>query len=438
MKTLLFLLLPLVFPLFLFSQAVSINESGAAPNAKSILDISSITKGLLVPRMTTVQRIAIAPGASEKGLLVFDTDLNKYMCYTGAVWEVVGDGLWLSHAQGAYRFAKVGINAIPDTRSNLYVYGDQHLIGPDTSTLYVFRYGSNLSTQGGTSFNISGIDAGIKSFSYWGNPYSAASAAYSFLDYNQSAALVAGKNDASTLALLGYRDGSGKFWAGQFNGNAKITGQLGIGVDPGSFANLHVETSTYDRTGYFINSKTTAGITYGLYAGAFGTGSGSKRAAAFDATGGTGVNMAIRAFASGGSASWAGYFAAGNVYINDNLAINTETMATGYALSVNGRIISTELRIQNFANWPDYVFESDYPLLSLYELEKRIHEEKHLPGIPSAREVKAEGVLIGEMQRLLVEKIEELTLHTIAQQKQIDKQQEQIETLLNLLSSEMK
>lgn len=69
--------------------------------------------------------------------------------------------------------------------------------------------------------------------------------------------------------------------------------------------------------------------------------------------------------------------------------------------------------------WSDYVFAEDYRLAPLSEIEAHIKEKKHLPGIPSAAEVADRGVNVGDMQARLLAKIEELTLHQIAQDKRI-------------------
>jgi hypothetical protein len=69
--------------------------------------------------------------------------------------------------------------------------------------------------------------------------------------------------------------------------------------------------------------------------------------------------------------------------------------------------------------WPDFVFDSSYHLLSLEEVEKFIIENHHLPGIPSASTVEEEGVCLGDVQSKLLQKIEELTLYCIVQQKLI-------------------
>ena len=94
-------------------------------------------------------------------------------------------------------------------------------------------------------------------------------------------------------------------------------------------------------------------------------------------------------------------------------------------LAVNGSIRAKEIRVDNGA-WADFVFNDHYKLTSLYDLEKYIKANRHLPEIPSNAEVEKNGVVLGEMNKLLLQKIEELTLHLINQQKQIDALQKQV------------
>jgi hypothetical protein len=91
-----------------------------------------------------------------------------------------------------------------------------------------------------------------------------------------------------------------------------------------------------------------------------------------------------------------------------------------YRLYVRGGILAEEVRIRLQADWADYVFAKDYKLLSLKDTEKFITENGHLPNMPSAEKVKAEGVELGNIVTLQQEKIEELTLHLIEQDKQIE------------------
>lgn len=90
-----------------------------------------------------------------------------------------------------------------------------------------------------------------------------------------------------------------------------------------------------------------------------------------------------------------------------------------YELAVNGEIRAKEIKVET-ANWPDYVFENTYVLPSLEDVQQHIVQNGHLPNIPSAFEIQKNGLELGEMNRLLLEKIEEIMLYTIQQQKEID------------------
>jgi hypothetical protein len=106
----------------------------------------------------------------------------------------------------------------------------------------------------------------------------------------------------------------------------------------------------------------------------------------------------------------------------------------GYKLGVNGGIHAQQVTV-DMNNWADHVFRNDYELLSLTELEKYLVQHQHLPEIPSAVDVSKKGVDLGEMNKLLLKKIEELTLHLIAKDKELKSQEDrlvQIEKLLKL------
>jgi hypothetical protein len=111
---------------------------------------------------------------------------------------------------------------------------------------------------------------------------------------------------------------------------------------------------------------------------------------------------------------------AGDAVVTGNLRVGTTVLPNGYSFGVDGRIICTEVLVRTVPNWPDYVFNKRYELRDLTTLSRYIDEHKHLPGIPSAAEVEKNGVTLGEMQRLQMEKIEELTLYILALKKEID------------------
>ena len=87
-------------------------------------------------------------------------------------------------------------------------------------------------------------------------------------------------------------------------------------------------------------------------------------------------------------------------------------------LTVKGKIHAEEVIVDLNVPGPDYVFEDDYPLPPLSEVEQHIKQNKHLPGIPTAQEVAENGMSLGEMQTKLLEKIEELTLYVIELKKE--------------------
>lgn len=97
-------------------------------------------------------------------------------------------------------------------------------------------------------------------------------------------------------------------------------------------------------------------------------------------------------------------------------------------LAVNGKITCQEVEV-TLVGWPDYVFAKDYKLRSLSEVETFINENNHLPDVPSEQEVLKEGVNIGEMNAILLKKIEELTLYMIDLKKENEEIKSQLKEL---------
>ena len=112
---------------------------------------------------------------------------------------------------------------------------------------------------------------------------------------------------------------------------------------------------------------------------------------------------------------------------NGNVGVGTETPDA--KLAVNGVIHSKEVKV-DLVGWPDYVFDDKYSLMSLDDLRAFVDANHHLPGVPSASDVSvAEGVEVGEMQRLLMEKVEELTLYILRQDEKIRQLESTVEQL---------
>jgi len=120
--------------------------------------------------------------------------------------------------------------------------------------------------------------------------------------------------------------------------------------------------------------------------------------------------------------------AAINIDPAGNIAMGLNDPLPGYKVSINGSVKAKELVIETIG-WPDYVFEKDHSLLPLNDVAQFIQQHKHLPNIPSAAEIETNGLGVGEMQKKMMEKIEELTLYLIQQQKTIEELQENVAEL---------
>jgi len=150
-----------------------------------------------------------------------------------------------------------------------------------------------------------------------------------------------------------------------------------------------------------------------------------------------------------GNGSWqVGTNDAGNGALNNQFYIYDDAVgqyrltvqrSTGYvgigtttpqsALAVNGKITAKEVEV-TLAGFPDYVFEPDYDLMTLEEVEAYIQEHGHLPHVPSACEVEENGLGLGEMNKILLEKVEELTLHLIEKEAELKQLRADVDALL--------
>ncbi|WP_108866736.1 hypothetical protein [Aquimarina aquimarini] len=101
-----------------------------------------------------------------------------------------------------------------------------------------------------------------------------------------------------------------------------------------------------------------------------------------------------------------------------------------WKLAVNGKIRAKEIKVET--GWADFVFYDDYKLPTLQEVENHIKEKGHLKDIPSAKEVEENGIFLGQMDSKLLQKIEELTLYTIAQENKIKELESLNKKLLEL------
>ncbi|WP_190808393.1 discoidin domain-containing protein [Flagellimonas sp. S3867] len=193
-------------------------------------------------------------------------------------------------------------------------------------------------------------------------------------------------------------------WSGATD-NVGVTGYK-IFKDGNLEATLN-NVTTYQVTGL------TASTTYSFTASALD-------AAGNESSTSSAVSVTTNTSSGGGSGSsiWSESNSVAS-YTGD-IAVGTTTVPAGYKMAIDGKLITEEVLVQLSGNWPDYVFKEGYDLPTLEEIQKHIKEKGHLPNIPSATEVKANGIELGEMNRLLLEKIEELTLYILQLKEEIN------------------
>lgn len=202
-----------------------------------------------------------------------------------------------------------------------------------------------------------------------------------------------------------------------FNGDAFFSKKIGIGTASPS-GNFHIDGQHPEL---YITSREWAGIRGNGGTWLFGyNGSPGSENISIGAQDGSGARTL--SFAAGGS---------GRMKILSDGKVGIGTVSPTELLTVNGVIYGKEIKVDLNVPGPDYVFAENYSLPPLDELRSFIERNKHLPGIPSAEEMNANGIKVGEMNMLLLKKIEELSLYVLQLQEKNREQDELIKKMLN-------
>ncbi|MFM1879700.1 MAG: hypothetical protein RLZZ241_2566, partial [Bacteroidota bacterium] len=230
-------------------------------------------------------------------------------------------------------------------------------------------------------------------------------------------------------------------------GETYYSGRVGIGnTNPNNAYALDV-TGTINASDILINGNpiaagssvwTQSGSNAYFNSGNIGIGTNAP-AYALDVAGtinatGILVNGSPITTGGGGGSVWSLNGGGDAFYSTGGVAVGTNTIPAGFAMAVAGAVISEGVTVSLQGDWPDYVFDSEFSLPSLDQVARHIAEKGHLPNVPSADQIKKEGINLGEMNAILLQKIEELTLYALEQQKQIQNLSSENEQLLEKMN----
>jgi hypothetical protein len=382
MKKIILLLTLATFCIPVFSQ-VGIGTN--SPSSSAQLDVTSTNKGLLIPRMTLVQRGTIPSPIA--GLMIYQTDNTPgFYFYNGASWIQFSTGsatnYWTLNGSDIYKnnAGNVGIGTTTPL-ARLEVLGNTLISGGGRLLLKDDVTGNDFQME---FQNSSGVPTHqIKHFGGTTNLLIIQKVPATTFDWVMNSSGDVGMGTTTPLVKLHLKE-SGSPEVFRIEGTTGV--QMGLAVNG-------IENGFFNMTGDDMKIGTLASNDLGRFI--------------------VRVNGGDRMF----------------VHPDGRVSIGTATPAVGYLLSVNGKIISTEVRVELNVNWPDYVFNRNYKLPSLKSVEEFIAKYNRLPNIPSAEEVKKNGIELGDMNKRLLEKVEELTLYMIKQDKELEALKQKINSI---------
>ena len=214
------------------------------------------------------------------------------------------------------------------------------------------------------------------------------------------------------------------------NSSARMTiaadGNVAIGNNTNPQARLHIKAEGTQDAGILLEASGTgksAGIFFTKSAVNIGTLDKDQPIAFF--TAGTDLKMKITPEGNVGIGVASPLY---KLHVAGNAKFDNQVVIDAGGLYVNGEVKAKKFHA-SISPFPDFVFEPGYKLLSINEVESFINQNGHLPGVPNAAEVEQNGIELGEMNALLLQKIEELTLYIIAQDKEMKELKAIVETL---------
>ena len=423
-------------------------------------------------RLTVTQVQSGQTASSIAGLQLLSLGVGSAI--SNNYWNIAG----FNSSSIIYKGGNVGINvSAPQNLLNLNSSNNSSALQFNVNT-YPTQWGARMFTQDGYNGANNGIDLAVESqyagnawykaasFSHgqdinhpslrtWYSTYLASDGGSVGIGTNNPLALlqvgngtastlnnvylkVGGGSSTSAIQLESYSDNTKQFLISNNNGSTTLTSKNGLNLlDDGTYAaGISIGTNNTTRLLIHANGNVGIGTTSPISKlSVTGASSSENNAGIFQITTGAGVNTDNKLIfgVHDGDYSYIQAIQPGNDYrklilnpTNGNVGIGTTSPSE--KLSVNGTILTKKVKVTQLG-WSDYVFKPNYNLRTLTEVEQYIKTHQHLPDVPSDKEVKSNGIDVGETQAMLLRKIEELTLYMIEQQKQNEQQQKEIESL---------
>lgn len=459
------------------AQKENVGIGTTKPDQSALLDLSSQSKGLLIPRMSLEQRGSIQNPAN--GLMVYQTDfLSGFYYFDGKNWSPLTSTTNVNSVADANNWGLLG-NAGTDAATNFIGTTDAQdlvfkvngqksgLIANGGLTFLGYKSGAtnNGNRNTGIGFQTLILSTGDDNVAVGYNALSKNTSGVNNVAIGSSSLLsnTTGFNNVGVgiYTLLANTTGVNNMAIGGASLQNNTTGSFNTGVGVATLAtnttgykNMAIGTSALsaNTTGFLnvaIGVQPLLGNTTGSENIAIGSDAllsnttGIKNTAIGNTAGRnnlTGTGNVFIGYAAGSSETTSnklyianssttqptvyGDFSANFVSIGNNITLaKRDAIATAgsYGLLVEKGILTEKLKVATIssADWADYVFESSYKLMALEEVEKFVKANKHLPNVPSADEMSKNGLDVVTSDSKLLEKIEELTLYMIEMNKEI-------------------